>query len=39
MAAPEDTTLILGVILLVTGAIQWILGAMGHAVAGRRHYW
>lgn len=29
----------IGVILLVVGAILWILGAMGHAVAGRRHYW
>ncbi|MER6067160.1 DUF6131 family protein [Streptomyces sp. NPDC001792] len=29
----------IGIILLVVGAILWILGAMGHAVAGRRHYW
>ncbi|MGX1547074.1 DUF6131 family protein [Streptomyces adustus] len=29
----------IGIILLVVGAIMWILGAMGHAVAGRRHYW
>ncbi|MEU1011180.1 DUF6131 family protein [Streptomyces sp. NPDC088810] len=29
----------IGVILLVVGAILWIMGAMGHAVAGRRHYW
>jgi uncharacterized membrane protein HdeD (DUF308 family) len=29
----------IGIILLVVGAIPWILGSMGHAVAGRRHYW
>ncbi|MHA5052566.1 DUF6131 family protein [Streptomyces sp. SD15] len=29
----------IGVILLVVGAILWILGGMGHAIAGRRHYW
>ncbi|WP_202919791.1 DUF6131 family protein [Streptomyces adustus] len=29
----------IGIILLVIGAILWILGAVGHAVAGRRHYW
>ncbi|MGW7238068.1 DUF6131 family protein [Streptomyces sp. NPDC054804] len=29
----------IGIILLVIGAILWILGSMGHAVAGRRHYW
>jgi uncharacterized membrane protein HdeD (DUF308 family) len=29
----------IGVILLVVGAILWIMGAMGHSVAGRRHYW
>ncbi|MEU9552003.1 DUF6131 family protein [Streptomyces werraensis] len=23
----------------VIGAILWIMGSMGHAVAGRRHYW
>jgi hypothetical protein len=27
----------IGIILLVVGAILWILGSMGHAVAGRRH--
>jgi hypothetical protein len=27
------------IILLVVGAILWILGSMGHAVVGRRHYW
>lgn len=29
----------IGVVLLVVGAILWILGAMGRAVGGRRHYW
>lgn len=29
----------IGIILIVIGAILWILGAMGHAVGGRRHYW
>ncbi|MDX3799322.1 DUF6131 family protein [Streptomyces sp. AK04-3B] len=29
----------IGVILVVVGAVLWVLGAMGHAVAGRRHYW
>ncbi|WP_240468016.1 DUF6131 family protein [Streptomyces dangxiongensis] len=29
----------IGIIVLVIGAILWILGAMGHAVGGRRHYW
>ncbi|UXY31681.1 DUF6131 family protein [Streptomyces sp. HUAS TT20] len=29
----------IGIILVVLGAIFWILGSMGHAVAGRRHYW
>ncbi|WP_443033839.1 DUF6131 family protein [Streptomyces sp. CA2R101] len=25
--------------LVVVGAILWRLGAMGHVVAGRKHYW
>jgi Family of unknown function (DUF6131) len=29
----------LGIILLVVGAVLWILGAMGRPVGGRRHYW
>ncbi|MEV0573209.1 MULTISPECIES: DUF6131 family protein [unclassified Streptomyces] len=29
----------IGIILLAVGAILWILGAAGHAVGGRRHYW
>ncbi|MEU9234203.1 DUF6131 family protein [Streptomyces subrutilus] len=29
----------IGIVLLVVGAILWILGSVGHAVGGRRHYW
>ncbi|MFF9408599.1 DUF6131 family protein [Streptomyces anandii] len=29
----------IGIILAVVGAALWILGSMGHAVAGHRHYW
>ncbi|MER5462218.1 DUF6131 family protein [Streptomyces sp. NPDC002668] len=29
----------IGIILIVIGAILWILGSVGHAVGGRRHYW
>ncbi|MDQ0943730.1 DUF6131 family protein [Streptomyces sp. V1I1] len=29
----------IGVILIVIGAVLWILGSLGHAVRGRRHYW
>lgn len=29
----------IGIVVLVIGAILWILGAAGHAVGGRRHYW
>jgi uncharacterized membrane protein len=28
----------LGYIVLVVGLVLWLLGAMGHAVGGRRHY-
>ncbi|HUV57709.1 MAG TPA: DUF6131 family protein [Acidimicrobiales bacterium] len=27
-----------GMILLVVGAVLWILGSMGHAIGGRKHY-
>nr|WP_245848704.1 DUF6131 family protein [Mycobacterium palustre] len=30
--------IILGIILVVIGAILWILGATGRAVGGRRHW-
>ncbi|MER5472599.1 DUF6131 family protein [Streptomyces sp. NPDC002935] len=29
----------IGIVLVAVGAILWALGAMGHTVAGRRHYW
>lgn len=29
----------LGVIVIVIGLVLWLLGAMGHAVGGRRHYY
>jgi hypothetical protein len=28
----------IGVIVLVVGLILWLLGALGHAVGGRKHY-
>ncbi|MFE4333762.1 DUF6131 family protein [Streptomyces sp. NPDC056831] len=28
-----------GIILIVIGAILFLLGRVGHAVGGRRHYW
>ncbi|MFI6092917.1 DUF6131 family protein [Streptomyces sp. Je 1-332] len=29
----------IGVILVVVGVILWVLGSVGHAVGGRKHYW
>ena len=29
----------IGVLLCVIGVIFWILGALGHAVGGRKHYY
>ncbi|WP_377268057.1 DUF6131 family protein [Peterkaempfera sp. SMS 1(5)a] len=29
----------IGILLLLIGAVLWVLGAAGHAVGGRRHYW
>ncbi|GHE49901.1 hypothetical protein GCM10018785_19390 [Streptomyces longispororuber] len=29
----------IGIVLLVVGAVLWVLGSVGHAVGGRRHYW
>ncbi|WP_218221725.1 DUF6131 family protein [Nesterenkonia sp. Act20] len=29
----------IGIILLVVGVILWILGSLGRAVGGRKHYW
>ncbi len=29
----------LGIILVVVGAVMFILGSVGRPIAGRRHYW
>ncbi|MFD0358900.1 DUF6131 family protein [Streptomyces sp. NPDC127110] len=29
----------IGLILVLIGLVLWVLGAVGHAVGGRRHYW
>ncbi|MFY9782328.1 MAG: DUF6131 family protein [Acidimicrobiales bacterium] len=29
----------LGVIFVLVGLLFWILGALGHAIGGRRHYY
>lgn len=29
----------IGIILLVVGAVLWLLGGIGRPVAGRRHWW
>lgn len=29
----------IGLVLMVAGALLWILGATGRAVGGRSHYW
>jgi len=29
----------IGIVLVVVGAILYLLGATGRAVGGRRHYW
>jgi hypothetical protein len=29
----------IGIVLIVVGAILWLLGSMDRAVGGRRHYW
>lgn len=29
----------IGMILLVFGLVFWLLGALGHAIGGRRHYY
>ncbi|MEU6346787.1 DUF6131 family protein [Streptomyces sp. NPDC046977] len=28
-----------GIILVVIGLVLWVMGALGHASGGRRHYW
>jgi hypothetical protein len=29
----------IGIILVIVGALLWILGSMGRPLGGRRHYW
>jgi len=29
----------LGVLIVIIGLVLWVLGALGHAVGGRRHYY
>jgi hypothetical protein len=29
----------IGVVLIIIGAVLWVLGSMDRAVGGRRHYW
>jgi len=29
----------IGVLLLLIGLVLWVLGSVGHAVGGRRHYY
>ena len=29
----------IGIVLIVVGAVLWLLGSMDRAVGGRRHYW
>ena len=29
----------IGIVLVVVGAVLWLLGSLGHAIGGRRHYY
>jgi Family of unknown function (DUF6131) len=29
----------IGIVLILIGAVLWVLGSMNRAVGGRRHYW
>lgn len=29
----------IGILVLIIGLVLWLLGAMGHAIGGRRHYY
>jgi len=29
----------IGIVLIVIGAVLWLLGSMDRSVGGRRHYW
>lgn len=41
LAALLDVSILytVGIVLLVAGAVLWILGSLGRAVGPRRHYW
>jgi len=28
-----------GILIMIIGLVLWLLGALGHAVGGRRHYY
>jgi hypothetical protein len=30
---------VIGLILVIVGAVLWIAGSAGHAIGGRRHYY
>ena len=29
----------IGIVVVIIGAVLWILGTVGHAVGGRKHYY
>ena len=29
----------IGIVLILVGAVLWVLGSMNRSVGGRRHYW
>jgi hypothetical protein len=29
----------IGIVLIIVGAVLWVLGSTNRAVGGRRHYW
>ena len=29
----------IGIVVIIVGAVLWVLGSMDRAVGGRRHYW
>jgi hypothetical protein len=29
----------IGIVLIIIGAVLWVLGSMNRSVGGRRHYW
>jgi hypothetical protein len=29
----------IGIVLIIIGAVLWVLGSMDRSVGGRRHYW